>query len=268
MGYKSKNIKWNRVLIDVCTQQDFLQAGSILQVANRELLVAKLQQVFAWAKQTGTAMVSIVESHRPTEPLAGFPLHCIDGTPGQAKPDFAQLQPSMLIEVDNTLSLPVDLLERYQQLIFRKRARDVLGNPKADRFLTQLEAEEFVIFGVGLDRTIRPLALALLARHKKVAVVSDACGYWSVADSDLALRQLAAKNVRLVTTDELTAPPEPAPPRRVGQRVILSRYQPSSRRGQSSRQGPSSPTSRSSPRSSSRPSSRSRSDQPRSGRSP
>ncbi|MBI4578356.1 MAG: isochorismatase family protein, partial [Planctomycetes bacterium] len=209
MGNEGKAAKWDRVLIDVCTQRDFLDPGAILQVANRAALVSKLKHIFDWARRNRIGVCSSVESHRPSEPLAGFPLHCIDGTPGQAKPEFAYLHPWILVEVDNSLSLPPDLRENYHQLIFRKRARDVLSNPKADRFLTQFKADEFIIFGVGLERAIRCLALGLLARHKPVTVVSDACGYWSAPEGDLALRQLAAKHIRLVTAQELIAPPPP-----------------------------------------------------------
>lgn len=214
-------VNWNRVLIDVCTQRDFLDPGAILQVANRDALLPRLEQVFAWARRSRVGVVSIVESHRPSEPLAGFPLHCIDGTSGQEKLNCTQVRPSILVEVDNTLALPPNLREKYHQLKFRKRARDVLSNPKTDRFLTQLDADEFIIVGVGLDRAIRTLALGLLARHKTVTVVGDACGYWSSADADLALRQLGAKSIRIVTADELTAPVEPAP-RVLTRRPILS----------------------------------------------
>ncbi|HOA75111.1 MAG TPA: cysteine hydrolase family protein [Phycisphaerae bacterium] len=213
---------WNRVLIDICTQRDFLDPGAILQVANRDAIVPRLEQIFAWARRVRFGMFSSVESHRPAEPPAGFPLHCIDGTPGQEKLPFTYLHPSILVEVDNTLALPPNLREKYHQLIFRKRTRDVLSNPKADRFLTQLDAEEFIIFGVGLEQAIRVLALGLLARHKTVTVVADACGFWSSADADLALRQLGAKAIRIISTEELTAPPAPPVPRTLLRRPILS----------------------------------------------
>lgn len=201
--------RWGRVLIDVCTQNDFLDAGAILQVSNRETLVRNLKRIFQWIRLHGLGTVSCIESHRPTEMLTGFPLHCIDDTPGQAKPEFTLLPPWFLVEADNCLCLPPDLCAKYRQVIFRKRGRDVLGNPKADRFLTHLGADEVIICGVGLERAIRSLALGLLARHQRVTVVIDACGYWSQADADLASRQLAAKGIRLLTTEELITAPVP-----------------------------------------------------------
>src|SRR5687767_11557448 len=155
MGVRFRSIKWDRVLIDLCTQRDFLDSGAILQVANREKLLHSLKDVFRWAKNTDLPVVSFVESHQPQEPLNGFPLHCIDGSNGQEKLPFTLLNPWGMVETDNYLSLPPDLDENYRQLIFRKRTRDVLSNPKADRFLTQLEASDIIIFGVGLERAIK-----------------------------------------------------------------------------------------------------------------
>lgn len=212
MAVQFNSVNWNRVLIDICTQQDFLKPGSILQVANVEALIPNLREVFAWARSARIPVVSSVESHRATEPANGFPMHCIDGTSGQAKLDFTLISPWVLVETDNYLSLPPGLRKKYHQLIFRKRTHDVLSNPKADRFLTQLKAEEFIIFGVGIERAIKSLALGLLARHKRVAVVTDACGCWSAGDAELATRQLGAKGIRLLTAAELVEP-EPAPKR-------------------------------------------------------
>ena len=209
MGAPRRPFRWKRVLIDVCTQHDYLDPQAILQVVNQESLVKNLRNVFHWVRTSGIAVASIVESHRPSEPSNGFPLHCIDGQHGQEKLSFTIVRPSTVVENDNYLSLPPDLKKNYRQLIFRKRNRDILSNPKADRFLTTHNADEFILVGVGLERAIRSLALGLLARHKPVTVVSDACGYWSDGDGDLALLQLGAKGIRLVTTAELMAPPEP-----------------------------------------------------------
>ena len=221
------SVKWSRVLVDVCTQRDFLDAGAILQVCNREKLVENLRRIFNWAGATGVGVVSSVESHRPTEMLKGFPLHCIDDTPGQRKLSFTLLEPWFLVEADNYLSLPPDLCTNYRQLVFRKRSRDVLGNPKADRFLTHLAADEFILCGVGLERAIKSLALGLLARHQKVAVLADACGFWSPADAELSSRQLAAKGIKLMLTQELLAQP-PSPSRRAKSRMrsVRNRHHP------------------------------------------
>jgi nicotinamidase-related amidase len=225
MGAHFRSLKWDRVLIDICTQRDFLEAGGILQVVNREPLMPALREVFRFARSGGLPVVSFVESHRPSEPLSGFPLHCIDGTHGQEKLPWSLLAPWTIVETDNYLSLPPDLVSDHRQIIFRKRTKDVLSNPKADRFLTHATADAFILFGVGLERAIRSLALGLLARSKPVTVITDACGYWSSADGDLSLRQLAAKGVKLVTVEQFVNEP---PPKRVRpfQRLVVDRHNP------------------------------------------
>ncbi len=211
MGGRFRSLKWNRVFIDVCTQHDFLDPGAILQVSNLARILPPLRNLYRWVRAAEVPVVSIVESHRPSEPPNGFPMHCIDGTPGQQKVPFTLLTPGAMVENDNYLSVPSDLRKNYRQLVFRKRTKEILSNPKTDRFLTQMVGDEFVIFGVGLERSIKSLALGLLARQKTVSVVIDACGCWSAADAELATRQLAAKGVTLLTTEELTAPPPPRP---------------------------------------------------------
>jgi nicotinamidase-related amidase len=220
MGAHFRSLRWDRILIDICTQRDFLDPGGILEVTNRESLLPSLREVFRFSRSAGLPIVSFVESHRPFEPPNGFPLHCIDGTPGQEKLPWSLLSPWTMVETDNYLSLPPDLMATNRQIIFRKRTRDVLSNPKADRFLTQATADAFVLFGVGLERAIKCLALGLLARFKPVTVITDACGHWSSADADLSLRQLSAKGVRLVTVEQFVN--EPAPKRRRTISAILA----------------------------------------------
>lgn len=206
MGAFPASPSWNRIVIDVCTQRDFLDPGAILQVVNRDTVLAGVERVFEWVEKARLPVVSAVESHRPTELGNGFPMHCIDGTRGQQKLPFTLIEPRTVVENDNYLSLPPNL-STYRQLLFRKRTREILANPKADRFLTQSTAQEFIIMGVGVERAIKSLALGLLARHKpKITVVIDACGYWSAADADLSCRQMSAKGVRMMTVEELTAP--------------------------------------------------------------
>ena len=193
------------VLVDVSTQRDFLDAEGALPVQNREALLPRLRRMMALARAARLPVISSVDTHRETDPLNGVPRHCIEGTTGQQKIPFTLLAQRIVVEADNTIDLPYCVLSRFRQVIFRKQDYDFFSNPKADRLLTELDAGEFVLFGVGLERSVKALALGLLARHKKVAVVIDACGYWSEADADLATRQLRAKGIRITTVDELAS---------------------------------------------------------------
>ncbi|MCK4658095.1 MAG: isochorismatase family protein [Phycisphaerae bacterium] len=194
------------VLVDLNTQRDFLGEDRPCRVLNAERLVPTLRDIVAWAKRNEVPLISSMDSHRREESVEeGLPPHCLDGSEGQRKLRFTVLQSCVSVEGDNTLTLPLDLFQGYQQVIFRKRTPDLLGNPKADRFLTQLRVGEYIIFGLGLERSVKALALGLLARNRRVTVISDGCGYWNAGAADFALRQLVAKGVEMITVRELLA---------------------------------------------------------------
>lgn len=195
---------WECVLIDLSTQFDFCDTQGAYPVANVDELIPALRRTVAWAKRNLTPVISSLEAHRRFE--MGDSEHseiCRDGTNGQRKIEFTIFPQSVQVEVDNTLSCPLDLYRSNQQVIFRKRSEDLLENPKADRFLTQLPVKEYIIFGIALETSIKALALGLLARQKHVSVVVDACGFWNRGRAELAQRQIIAKGATIITVDEL-----------------------------------------------------------------
>lgn len=192
------------LVLDVNTQWDFLDPLGAFPVANLAELLPALRRVVAWTKRNGAPVVSSIESHRPFELSdSGHPICCVDGSSGQSKVGFTVFSRRIAVEVDNTLSVPVDVFRDYQQVIFRKRTDDLLANPKADSLLSLLPVDEFILFGNGIENSIKAAALALMAREKRVTIVPDACGYWSKAGADLALRQVTAKGANLLTIDQL-----------------------------------------------------------------
>jgi len=50
-GFRRKGTNWSRVVIDICTQRDFLDQGAILGVADREGLISRLRAVMEWATE-------------------------------------------------------------------------------------------------------------------------------------------------------------------------------------------------------------------------
>jgi nicotinamidase-related amidase len=194
------------VVVDLNTQLDFLSPTGAWPVANASRLIGAIRNMIAWTKRNHVPVISSLKSRREYEiEQDGSPQHCIDGTSGQRKLVCTLFGCSIRIEGDNTLSVPSDLFSSYQQVIFRQRTQDLFGNPKADRFLTQLPTRQFVIYGVALETSVKALALGLLARNRRVAVVADACGYWSRSESDLALRQMEAKGAEILTVEKLLA---------------------------------------------------------------
>jgi len=101
------------------------------------------------------------------------------------------------------LDLPKNLWKGNRQIVFRRRTADFLDNPKADRLLSRLRSASLILFGVGLERSIRRLALCLLARGFRVAFVPEACGYWNETEGDLARRLIIAKGGQELHLDDL-----------------------------------------------------------------
>jgi nicotinamidase-related amidase len=192
-----------RVLIDLSTQYDFLSEDGAMPVLNRTRLLPNLRRAIAWARLTHTPVVSAIDAKRENEPFNGTPRHCVDGTPGQTKIPFTLLHARTFLQADNSLSIPPNIFVEYQQVLLRKRSKDFLVNPKADRLLTESQVGEHIILGVGLEAAVKSLALGLITRLKRVAVVYDACGFWNISAADLALRQMEAKGVRLICVEEL-----------------------------------------------------------------
>ena len=136
------------VLIDLNTQRDFFEPTGACPVIDTGSLYACLRRVIAWAKRNQVPVVSSLDLHRVTEPTChGGIQHCIEGSNGQSKLPFTLLRNHVFIVGDNTLAVPVDLFMQHQQVIFPQRSEDLFANPKADRFLTQLHTEEFILFG-------------------------------------------------------------------------------------------------------------------------
>jgi len=203
MNVSARRGVFKRVLIDLNTQCDFLLPRGALPVANREQIVSNIRRIMSWARLQCVPVVSSLDAHRADESPNGLPRHCVDNTAGQRKLPFTLLPRRVLLHGDNTFDVPLDPFRRYNQLIFTKRTRDFLSNPKADRLINEIDARCFVLFGVITEHCIKAASLGLMARGRHVAVVTDACGHWSRPDAELALRQIEAKGAVMITSDEL-----------------------------------------------------------------
>ncbi len=205
MTNNSRRLVLEKVILDLNTQCDFLLPGGALPVANRGDLMPRIRQIMNWARLNLTPVISSLEAHRPSESFKGLPPHCLDHTLGQKKLPFTLMPTRILLMGDNTSDLPLDPFRKYQQVIFTKRNADFLSNPKADRLINGIAPNYWIIFGVTATHCVKSVALGLLARHQKVVVVRDACGFWSSADGEHAFRQIEAKGALLVSTDEIVS---------------------------------------------------------------
>lgn len=205
MSQSKRRNPLDRVIIDLNTQCDLLLPKGALPVSNRNAILPNIRKLMNWARLRQVSILSTLESRRAGECSRGMPPYCLDRTPGQRKVPFTLMPRRIVFFGDNTLDMPLDVFRRYQQVIFTKRTPDFLSNPKADRLVQSFSPNHYIVFGVVTEHCVKAAVLAMLARNHRVAVVTDACGFWSAADADLAMRQMDAKGAVLVKADELIA---------------------------------------------------------------
>lgn len=195
-----------RVLVDVDTQYDLLRQCN----GDHSQLLRQIRRLMAWARTEGIPVISTAlarpgSSTNNVSPL-GSPTQCIEGTPGQQKIGYTMLPRQIWFGPENRLDLPRRLLSDYQQIIFEKRSEDPFLQPRADRLLTEAKMEDFIVFGMGIDKAVRATVLGLLNRRKRVLVVTDAVDGAELRSGYMALRQMEAKGARLIQTASLTGP--------------------------------------------------------------
>lgn len=189
------------ILVDVCTQWDYLDPRGNRPCVNSARVVSNLRHLMATARWLKLPVLSCAEVRRPDETRGVERPDCVLGTAGYEKLGCTLLPRRIVVESDNRLCVPLDIFESFQQAILAKRHRDPFTNPKLDRLLTEVPARRFVIWGVALEASIRLIVLGLLLRGRSVAVVHDACGCWNQGEADMSLRQIAAKGCELLTTE-------------------------------------------------------------------
>jgi nicotinamidase-related amidase len=193
------------VFLDVCTQRDYLSPDGARRIVNADRITTNIKHLMALARWARLPTLSCVDACRPHE-VRGVPHpFCVLGTLGQQKIPCSLLPDRVVIESDNCLCVSLDLLLQHQQAILVKGHRDPFTNPKLDRLLTEMPTRRYVVFGVSLETSIRPLVLGLLLRRRHVTLVPDACGYWNYNEAEMTLRQLAAKGCQMLTTQQMVS---------------------------------------------------------------
>lgn len=192
------------VFVDVCTQLDYLADDGARRMNNAVDVLPALRRLMAVARWEKLPTISCIDARSPDEVRGVQNPACVVGSRGQAKLPCTLLPARSVVESDNCLCIPLDLLDRHQQIIFVKRHRDPFTNPKLDRILTEMLARRFVVFGLPLETSVRLMVLGLLLRSRRVALVRDACGFWNEPEADMTLRQLEAKGCEILDSDSYT----------------------------------------------------------------
>jgi nicotinamidase-related amidase len=191
-----------QVLIDINTQRDFFLAEGHVCIRNHRRVLGRIRRIMAWARSKNIPIISICEIH-PNHNGEDEVEYCIDGTDGQKKIRYTLLGSRISFAADDSTDLPADVLQRYRQIILHKRSVDPFDEPRIDRLLSEIRADEFILIGACTEGSVEATALGLLQRRKKVRVVVDASGLHNKKEAKLALRKMEAKGAKLVETKKL-----------------------------------------------------------------
>ena len=192
----------NQILIDINTQKDFLLADGKACIRNHRRVLAHIRRVMAWARAGNIPVISTAEVY-PNNNGNGSIQYCIDGTEGQKKIRYTLLENRINFPADGNTDLPRDMLRRYRQVILHKRCVDPFEEPRIDRLLSEVRANEFILVGASIEGAVMATALGLLQRGKKVSVVVDAVGSHNKREARLAFRKIEAKGAKLIETKKL-----------------------------------------------------------------
>jgi nicotinamidase-related amidase len=190
------------VLIDINTQRDFFLADGNACIRNHRRVLGRIRRIMAWARRRNIPIISICEVY-PNHNGENEVGYCIDGTDGQKKIRYTLLNNRTSFAAEDSTDLPTDILQQYKQIIFHKRCVDPFDEPRIERLLSEVRADEFILFGACTEGAVKATALGLLQRGKRVKVVVDASGLHNKKDAKLALRKMEAKGAKLIETKRL-----------------------------------------------------------------
>jgi nicotinamidase-related amidase len=190
------------LLIDIDTQNDFLLPTGSACIRNQAEVLANIRRIMVWARRENIPVISTAEVY-PNNNGCSEINYCLDGTDGQRKVPCTLFRERVSFPADDKNALPADILLAYKQVILNKRCIDPFDEPRIERLLSEVQADEFVLIGAGTEDAVRATAIGLLQRSKKVSIIVDALGSHNTREAKLALGKMKAKGAKLIKTKDV-----------------------------------------------------------------
>jgi nicotinamidase/pyrazinamidase len=192
-------LRRKRILIDVDTQKDFLIACGSSCIKNHRRVLMNIRRAYAWARTKHIRVVStaLCKAGRNGDNF------CVIGSDGQKKISYTIRNKRFIFEADNSTDISRDLFTRFDQIILNKRCENPFDEPRAERLLTELKADEFIVIGAIAEGAVASTVLGLLQRGKRVVVLTDAIGAIDRNAADVAFRKMKAKGAILAETKNI-----------------------------------------------------------------
>lgn len=198
---------YERILLDIETQQDFFDPGGSCYTRRSGGAGSRIYRLFHWVRRNEIPVLSTVLRVRKGErgPLSDIP-HCVEGTEGEQKMAGTVLLTRINLGLRNTTDLPRDIFETYQQVIVEKRNTDLFAHARLERLITELDAGTFIICGAGVARGIVQSAIGLRDRGFSVILAADAVAYIDDPLNKMAYLRMEAKGVVFAPIKEIITP--------------------------------------------------------------
>ncbi|MHC4388937.1 MAG: cysteine hydrolase family protein [Planctomycetota bacterium] len=198
--------RWRRVVVDVDTQRHFFNNCGMVCVRNHRSVLANILRVVNWARLKNVRMISTVQIFPSKYPYC---YSCLADIADQEKVSYTFRKKYASFEAVDCTDLQPGILDRYEQVIFQKRCFDPFEEPRADRMLSELQVDEFILIGALTEGAVKATALGLLSRHKNVTVLVDATGSYNTAVGNITLRLILERGGRLIDTRTFLASARP-----------------------------------------------------------
>jgi nicotinamidase-related amidase len=197
-------IKWRRqpIIVDIDTQRHFFGDSGIVCVREHRRVLANILRIVKWAKVKNIRMISTVQILPQAYPYCRSHMFDLDA---QRKISYTFRKKYTSFDAEDRTDLQPRILDYYDQVIFQKRCFDPFEEPRADRMLSELNAQQFVLIGALTEGAVRATALGLLSRHKNVTVLTDATGFYHKRAGQITLRLLLERGAKLTDTNNFLA---------------------------------------------------------------
>lgn len=190
---KPIKLKRKRVVIDIDTQREFFLADGDSCIRNHRRVLMNIRRVLAWSRVKNMRVISTT-LFKPGRNNDSF------NSPGWQKISYTLRSKRIEFIPDDSTDLQRDLFTRYDQVILDKRTADPFEEPRADRLLSELHADEMIVIGGLAEGAVAATVLGLLQRGKRVTVLIDAVGTQDRQKADVAFRKMKAKGALLAET--------------------------------------------------------------------
>jgi len=145
--------KPNQVIVDIDTQRHFFAKNSFICVKDHRRVLGNILRLINWAQRSNIPRISTVQvidhDHCPCP-------SCIAARLGQRKVGFTIRGSHTSFDATDCTDIMPGILEQYEQLIFQKRCFDPFEEPRVDRTLTELKADEFILIGAAAEGRTSP----------------------------------------------------------------------------------------------------------------